>query len=123
MAHLKNSQYFQLLCSINLPVGHVRSHTIFGPDLFSRFDVYWLQTNTLIRKVYRNGTNSVFAVVKLVPGSDDGVSGTLYIRLVFCKGIYLYQAITLDCSLKLKILLQNGSDTNITTLFWFCFTF
>ena len=45
MAHLKKSQYFQFLCSINLPVGHVRSHTIFGPDLFSRFDVYWLQTN------------------------------------------------------------------------------
>ena len=36
--------------SINLPKGHVRSHTNFGPDRFSRFDVYWpdirKQTNT-----------------------------------------------------------------------------
>jgi len=25
--------------------GHVMSHTKFGPDRFSRFDVYWIQTN------------------------------------------------------------------------------
>ena len=25
--------------------GHVRSHTKFGPDRFSRFDVYWTQTD------------------------------------------------------------------------------
>ena len=30
---------------INLPWGHVRSHTKFGPDRSSRFDVYWIQTN------------------------------------------------------------------------------
>jgi len=30
---------------INLPWGRVRSHTKFGPDRFSRFDVYWIQTN------------------------------------------------------------------------------
>ena len=26
------------------PLGHVRSHTKFGPNRFSRFDVYWIQT-------------------------------------------------------------------------------
>ena len=31
--------------SINLPWGHARSHTKFGPDRFSRFDVYWIQTD------------------------------------------------------------------------------
>ena len=31
--------------SLNLPWGHARSHKKFGPDRFSRFDVYWLQTN------------------------------------------------------------------------------
>ena len=28
-----------------LSLGHVRSHTKFGPGRFSRFDVYWIQTN------------------------------------------------------------------------------
>ena len=31
--------------SINLPWGHERSHTKFGPDRFSRFDVYCIQTH------------------------------------------------------------------------------
>ena len=31
--------------SINFPWGHMRSHTKLGPDQFSRFDVYWVQTN------------------------------------------------------------------------------
>ena len=30
---------------MNLPCGHVMSHKKFGPDRFSRFDVYWIQTN------------------------------------------------------------------------------
>ena len=30
---------------INLPWGRVRSDTKFGSDRFSRFDVYWIQTN------------------------------------------------------------------------------
>ena len=30
---------------INLPWGHVRSHTKFGLDGLFRFDVYWIQTN------------------------------------------------------------------------------
>ena len=32
--------------SINLPWGYVRSHKKTGPNQFSRFDVYWIQTNT-----------------------------------------------------------------------------
>ena len=31
--------------SINLPWGHVRYYETFGPGQFSRFDVYWRQTN------------------------------------------------------------------------------
>ena len=30
---------------LNLPRGHVKSHTKFGPNLFSHFNVYWIQTN------------------------------------------------------------------------------
>ena len=39
-----NSNYFPVF-SINLCRGHVKSHTKFGPDRFSRFDVYWIQTD------------------------------------------------------------------------------
>jgi len=56
---LKNSRIFKnfnlktfkthfkifFLSFINLPCGHVMSHNKFGPDRFSRFDVYWIQTN------------------------------------------------------------------------------
>jgi len=38
---------------INLPWGHVRSHTKFWPDRFSRFDVYWIQTNRQAKFIYR----------------------------------------------------------------------
>ena len=31
--------------SINFPWSYVMSHTKFGPDRFSCFDVYWKQTN------------------------------------------------------------------------------
>ena len=37
---------------INLPWGHVGSHTIFGPDWFSRFDVYGLLTDRQAFSVY-----------------------------------------------------------------------
>ena len=38
-------KFLKFLPSINLPWGHVMSHTKFAPDRFSRFDVYWIQTN------------------------------------------------------------------------------
>ena len=37
--------FLKFLSFINLPCGHVMSHKKFGPDRFSRFDVYWIQTN------------------------------------------------------------------------------
>ena len=39
----------QFLPSIHLPWDHVKSHSKFGPDRFSRFDVYRLQTNRQAR--------------------------------------------------------------------------
>ena len=38
-------KYLKFWSFINLPCSHVRSHKKFGPDWFSRFDVYWIQTN------------------------------------------------------------------------------
>ena len=39
------THFLKFVSFINLPCGHVLSHTKFGPDRFSRFDVYWIQTN------------------------------------------------------------------------------
>ena len=36
---------FENLIIHKLPWGHARSHKKFGPDRFSRFDVYWIQTD------------------------------------------------------------------------------
>ena len=41
---------FQFWCSINLSWGHVRSLVKFGPDWFSRFDVYCIQTKKTTTK-------------------------------------------------------------------------
>ena len=38
------NEFLKFLLFINLPWVHVRSHPKFGPDWFSRFDVYWTQT-------------------------------------------------------------------------------
>ena len=35
----------KILSFINLPWDHMMSHKKFGPDRFSRFDVYWIQTD------------------------------------------------------------------------------
>ena len=40
-----NTIFLKFLSFVNLPCGHVMSHKKFGPDRFSRFDVYWMQTN------------------------------------------------------------------------------
>ena len=36
------THFFKFLSFINLPCGHVMSHKKFGPDRFSRLDVYWI---------------------------------------------------------------------------------
>jgi len=37
-------KFLKIWSFINLLWGHVRSHAKFGPDWFSRFDFYWMQT-------------------------------------------------------------------------------
>jgi len=41
----KKHIFKKILSFINLSCGHVMLHKKFGPDRFSRFDVYWIQTN------------------------------------------------------------------------------
>ena len=38
-------KFLKIRSSINLPWDHVMSPTKSGPDRFSRFDVYWIQTD------------------------------------------------------------------------------
>ena len=37
------THFLNFLSFINLPCGTVKSHKKFGPDRFSRFDVYWIR--------------------------------------------------------------------------------
>ena len=46
------NRILKFLSFINLPLGRVRSHKKFGSDLFSRFDVYWTQTDRQSLSVY-----------------------------------------------------------------------
>ena len=50
--------------SFNKPsLGSVRSHAKFGPDRFSRFDVYWVQTNKQSNKK-QTGKQSIYIFIK-----------------------------------------------------------
>ena len=48
----EKSKFLEIRSSVNLPWGHARSRNKFGPDRFSRVDVYWIQTNKQTSKVY-----------------------------------------------------------------------
>ena len=50
--NFQKGKFLKIGSSINLPWGRVRSHTKFGPYRFSRFDVYWIQTNTQANCIY-----------------------------------------------------------------------
>ena len=43
-------KFLKIRSSINLPWGHARSHKKCGADRFSRFDVYWIQTDRQTNK-------------------------------------------------------------------------
>ena len=46
--------FLKIRSFINVPWGHRMSQTKFGPDRFSRFDGYWIQTNRKAKYIYRN---------------------------------------------------------------------
>ena len=47
-------KYLKIRSSINLSWGHVRSHEKFGPNRFTRFDVYCIQTPRQAKYIYMN---------------------------------------------------------------------
>ena len=44
-SNFDRGKFLKILSFINLPLDHMMSHKKFGPDRFSRFDVYWIQTD------------------------------------------------------------------------------
>ena len=44
-SNFDRGKFLKILLFINLPWDHMMSHKKFGPDRFSRFDVYWIQTD------------------------------------------------------------------------------
>ena len=44
-SNFDGGKFLKILSFINLPWDHMMSHKKFGPDRFSRFDVYWIQTD------------------------------------------------------------------------------
>ena len=44
-SNFDGGKFLKILSFINLPWGQVMSIKKFEPDRFSRFDVYWIQTN------------------------------------------------------------------------------
>ena len=52
------------IISINLHWGSARSHTKCGPDRFSRFDVYWIQTDSETIKQQTSCTKNVVQLIR-----------------------------------------------------------
>ena len=49
-SNFDGGKFLKTRSTINLPWGHARLHKKFGPDRFSRFDVYWMQTKNKTNK-------------------------------------------------------------------------
>ena len=47
------THFFKILIILKPSCGHVMSHKKIGPDQFSRFGVYWIQTNRQAKFIYR----------------------------------------------------------------------
>ena len=52
-SHFVIGEFLKIWPLINFSWGLVRSHKTFGPDRFSRFDVYWIQTDRWAKYTYR----------------------------------------------------------------------
>ena len=79
----------EILSSIILPCGYVRSHKKCGPNRFSRFDVYWTQKHTHIpqtprkaKYVYRNGLENNLRNLTLKEGSQGSLKTTSTVPLI-----------------------------------------
>ena len=67
----------QQIYSQDLPWGHVMSHKKFEPDRFSRFDVYWIQTNKQTNKQTDKPNLYIEGVLKKLKQKSMFFKGTL----------------------------------------------
>ena len=56
-SNFDGGKFLKILSFINLPWDHVMSHKKFGLDRFSRFDVYWIQTDKQTNRQTDKQTN------------------------------------------------------------------
>ena len=56
-------KFLKIRLSINIPWGHARSHNKLGPDRFSRFDVYWIQTDGQTDRQTDKQTSKVYMYI------------------------------------------------------------
>ena len=59
-SNFDGGKFLKILSFINLPWDHMMSHKKFGPDRFSRFDVYWIQTNKQTNKQTNRQTSQIY---------------------------------------------------------------
>ena len=77
----------KFLSFINLPCGHVMSHKKFGSDRFSRFDVYWIQTDRQTNKQTDKPNLYIEDLHSPLNPNNSSVRG-LQITAVF-EGVYI----------------------------------
>jgi len=59
------------------------SHKKFGPDRFSRFEVYWIQTDRQAKFIYRFHSEKIFII------SGVCLSGVCLVRSLSCQEFVL----------------------------------
>ena len=107
---LLNTIFFKFWSSINLPWGHVRSHTKLGTDRFSRFEVYRTQ------KTDRQAVYRLFNYCSTIPSLHNTIPGRK-----ICEGkIFYFLSIILRlliCYLSNFSHFQFSQEINLLSLF------
>ena len=87
-SNFDGGKFLKILSFINLPWAYVMSHKKFGPDRFSRFDVYLLDTNKQTDKqtdkpnLYIEVTQAARPVVRLGGGHRGTYIPPLFFLLI-----------------------------------------
>ena len=86
-------KYLKIRSLINLSLGHASFHEKFGPNRFSCFDVYWIQTDRQAKYKYRLQ-------------KDSFLGHTAYLKLLICNILYN------DILVEIYDLVQNNKNVD-----------
>ena len=100
-----------------LPWGHFRCHTKFGPDRFSRLNVYWIQRNrqtaTDKQSIFNFSLRRVISSLtirwekKRVPSFFKSAQSEIQLQFIYCRVLY-----------KHTIISYNYKELNRDQVFW-----